>query len=193
MDFEEQRKIGFVKLLGSAYGHCAQGVAVIGLGEADKLGFFGVPCVVPVLGGELKGDFGGGCAGIAVEDFFEVLGDDFHQPVCQEDAGFIRQAKQCGMGDFFELGADGGVDLGDAVAVDVAPEAGNAVEIAAAIGINEMKALGGGDDQRIVIEPHAHGGERVPEVLAVERLQLGRSHVGVVNREAGFVNWASRQ
>ena len=51
-----------------------------------------------------------------------------------------------------------------------------------------METFGGGDDQRISIEPEAHRCEGVPEMLMVERLQLGRGHDAVVNRGAGFVN-----
>ncbi len=72
------------------------------------------------------------------------------------------------MGDLVELIADGLVDLGDAVAVDVAPEAGDAVDVAFAGGVDEVKALGPVDDQRGLGSPLPHGGERVPDVAVVE-------------------------
>src|SRR5687768_3803940 len=64
MNLEEEREVGFVEAGGAADRHGAGGVAVIGLGEADEFVFFRVAEVVPVLGGQLKGDFGGGCAGV---------------------------------------------------------------------------------------------------------------------------------
>jgi hypothetical protein len=77
------------------------------------------------------------------------------------------------MGDAVELGADGIVDLGDAVAVDVAPETADAVEIFSAIGINQIHSGGIGDDQGWLGEPGFHVGERVPEMLMVEAAKIG--------------------
>ena len=126
----------------------AEGVAVVGLGEADELvSFFGVADVEPVLGGEFEGDFGGGGAAVAVEDFLQVLRNEFHQTIGQKNRRFVREAEQGGVGDFFELGLDGVVDFGDLMAVDVAPEGGDAVEVAAAVGVDEVHAVGVCDDQ----------------------------------------------
>ena len=47
------------------------------------------------------------------------------------------------MGDFLELGEDGGVELGDAMAVDVAPEGADAVDVATAFGVDGVHAGGG--------------------------------------------------
>ena len=72
------------------------------------------------------------------------------------------------MCDFVELIADGLVDLRDLVAVDVAPEAGDAVDVAVAVGVDEVEAFGAVDDQRGLIAPLAHGGEGVPDMLVVK-------------------------
>lgn len=76
------------------------------------------------------------------------------------------------MGDAVELIADGLIDLGDAVAVDVAPEAGDAVDVAVFLGVDEVDAFGVVDDEGRGLAPLAHGGEGVPEVVVVE---LGES------------------
>ena len=75
------------------------------------------------------------------------------------------------MGDLVELISDGLVDLRDLVAVDVAPEAGDAVDVAVAFGVDQVKALGPVNDQRGLITPLAHGGKRVPDVAVVEFCQ----------------------
>ncbi len=82
------------------------------------------------------------------------------------------------MSDFFQLGFDGSIDLRDTVAVDITPEAGNAVEIAVAVAVDQMHSLGGGDDQRIGIEPKAHRSEGMPDVLLVKLAELAGVHHG---------------
>ena len=64
--------------------------------------------------------------------------------------------------------ADRLVDPGVAVAVDVAPERGDPVEVAAALGVDQVGALGPLDHQRLFLAPALLLGERVPEVVAVE-------------------------
>ena len=71
------------------------------------------------------------------------------------------------MGHAVELVAHGGVDARVAVAVDVAPERGDAVDVAAAVGVDQVGALGALDDQRLLLAPGALLGERMPEVGAV--------------------------
>ena len=60
------------------------------------------------------------------------------------------------------------VDPGVAMAVDVAPERGDAVEVAAALGVDQVGALGPLDHQRLFLAPGLLLGERVPEVVAIE-------------------------
>ncbi len=64
--------------------------------------------------------------------------------------------------------ADGLVDFGDAVSVDVAPEAGDPVDVAVPVGVDQVEPLGPVDDQRGLFTPLSHGGEWVPDVLVVE-------------------------
>ena len=168
VDFKKQRKIRFVKRGGAADGHRAGGVAVVGFGEADELMFLGMAEVEPILRGQFEGDFGGGCAGVGIKNFFEVLRDDLHQSIGQENRGLGGQAEHGGVGDFIELFADGLIYFGHAMAVDVAPERRDAVEIFVAVGVDEIHSFGAGDDQWVGVEPEGHGGEGVPEVLFVQ-------------------------
>ena len=81
------------------------------------------------------------------------------------------------MGDFFKLIADRLIDLGHAVAVHVAPQAGDAVEVAIAVAVEKMHPISAGDHKRLRIEPQFHRRERMPDVLLVELAKLLRRHV----------------
>ncbi len=71
------------------------------------------------------------------------------------------------MGDAVELGADGGVDVGVAVAVDVAPERRDAVDVAVAVRVDQVGALRALDDRRVLDGPAELLRERVPDVLSI--------------------------
>ena len=80
------------------------------------------------------------------------------------------------MGDAVELLADRAGDSGVGVTVDICPNRGIAVQVAAAFAVFEHCALAAHEDKRVVVRfaPIAHGGEGMPEVRFVERLQLRR-------------------
>ena len=50
------------------------------------------------------------------------------------------------------------VDAGVAMAVDVAPERGDAVEVAAPVAVDQVRALGPLDDQRLLLAPSPAAG-----------------------------------
>ena len=60
-----------------------------------------------------------------------------------------------------------------AVAVHVAPQRGDAVDVAPALGVDQVGALGALDDHRLLVGPSALLGERMPEAVAVAGHQLG--------------------
>src|SRR5580704_17889905 len=80
------------------------------------------------------------------------------------------------MSNAVELRPDRRVDFGDAMAVDVAPEAGNAVEISIAVAVDEVHPVRIGDDELLVGEPLPHMGEGMPDMLAVQFPQLAGVH-----------------
>ena len=69
--------------------------------------------------------------------------------------------------------ADGRVDARMAVAVDVAPQRRDAVDVGVAVGVPERAALGALDDQRVLVAPALLLGERVPEDGAVGGGEVG--------------------
>ena len=80
------------------------------------------------------------------------------------------------MGHLVQLRSDGCVNFRHTVAVDVAPQAADAVEIPVAIGVNQMHSLGCGNDQRVVGVPQLVVREWMPDVLPVEIAELVRGH-----------------
>ena len=80
----------------------------------------------------------------------------------------MGEAEHGRVGDPVELLAHRRVDPRVAMAVDVAPERGDAVDVAAAVGVDQVGALGPLDHQRLFLAPALLLGERVPEVVAVE-------------------------
>ncbi len=71
------------------------------------------------------------------------------------------------MGHCVKLIADGGVDFRDAMAVDVAPQRRDAVEVLAAVEIDEEAAVRPRDDERRFGGVGLHRREGMPDVVAV--------------------------
>ena len=71
-----------------------------------------------------------------------------------------------------ELVADRGVDARVAVAVDVAPQRRDPVDVAAAARVDQIGALAALDDERLLVLPAALLGERMPEDVRSARGQV---------------------
>ena len=166
MSFEKQGAEGFVEEVDSTEADGADGVAVVTVAEG-KEGFSGLAEVLPILEGDFGGDFHGGGAIVGVEDFGQRGWGYLDEALGQDGGGRRGKAEQGGVSDFVKLVADGPVDLWDAVAVDVAPEAGDAVEVAASLGVDEEFALAAFDFELVVAGPVGHGCEGVPEAVPV--------------------------
>ena len=95
---------------------------MVGIFEGDEFGFFAVAFILPVLVCHFEGDLDGGRAAIGIEDFGKAGRGDFDEFSGEFDGACLAQTKEGGMGDYFELVADGFIDFADAVAMDVAPE-----------------------------------------------------------------------
>ena len=81
----------------------------------------------------------------------------------QLDHDRVAVAQHGGVGDLAGLGGEGGVELGDAVAERVDPEGGDGIEVAVAVGVDQLPALGPLDDERGVAGVGRHLGEAVPD------------------------------
>jgi hypothetical protein len=81
------------------------------------------------------------------------------------------------MGDAIELRAHRLIDCRVTVAVHVAPQRRDAVQIAPPVGVNQLATLGRLDHQRLLRHPVALLRERVPEVIVIEPGSLLHSPV----------------
>jgi hypothetical protein len=167
---EEQRTVGRVEEVDAADRDRADRVAVVGLAQVDE---GGAPAVLAaalllVLEGHLQGDLGRGRARLRVEDAREATGRELDQLRGQLGRTGVGEAEHGRVRDPVELLAHGRVDAGMAMPVDVAPERGDAVDVAVPLVVDEIRSLGALDNQRLFLDPALLLGERVPEVVLVE-------------------------
>ena len=87
------------------------------------------------------------------------------------------------MADLVELTADGIVDLGNAVTVEVAPHRGEPVKVSPSLDVLEINPVTIRDDERIFGTIVEHLGEGMPNEASVEVLEAG-DFVGSQSRRA---------
>ncbi len=162
-----ERPVEAVKGLREADAHRAQGIAVVGLDERDERRTV-LAAEPPVLQRELERDLDRRRTGIGIEDAGQAGRRELREAGGEQGGRRARETEQRRVRDPVELGADGGVDRGLAVPVDVAPERRDAVQVPAAVGVDQVVALGRGDHERVGGEPLLHLGEGMPEVGVVE-------------------------
>ncbi|CAB4939571.1 unannotated protein [freshwater metagenome] len=85
----------------------------------------------------------------------------------EDDARLMGQAQEGGVVETTKLTTDRVVDLWHGVAVDVDPQARDRIEVAVAVGVDEVHALGTVDDEGSVICPPRVLGERVPDAREI--------------------------
>ena len=130
----------------------------------------------PVLEGHLDRDLHRGGAVVREEDPGKGPGGRRPEAIRELDGGDMRKAEEGGVGKAVQLGADGLVNLPAAVTEQVHPQRGDAVEVPAALRVDEVVPLPALDDQRCVFLPVGHLGEGVPDgfpVLPAQPFQYG--------------------
>ena len=148
-----------------------QRVAVIGLTEGDVAGAWPLPpCpgLQMVLKGDLEGGLGGRRAVAGKEHLRETRRYDLDQPPGQFHRGGVGEAEVGRVGNEAQLPADGSVEPRMAVAMDVAPHAGRAVDVAVARRIKQVDPLAPLDQQWLVL---GHLGEGMPDMLPIPGFQ----------------------
>ena len=118
--------------------------------------------------GPAVGELGGGRSGVRVEDAVQAGRRDLDEAVGELGGGRVGETEHGRVGDAVELLLDRGVDVGMAMAVDVAPQRRGAVDVAVAVDVDQVGSLGALDDDGILLHPSALLREGVPEVLVVE-------------------------
>ena len=165
---EQQRPVGAVEEVDAADRDRADRVAVVGAGEGDELGPLLAAALAPVLERHLERDLDRGRARLGVEDAVEARRRDLDQPAGELGGARMGEPEHRRVRDPPELVAHGGVDRRVAVAVDVAPQRRDAVDVAVAVGVDQVGALGALDHQRLLALPVELLRERVPEVALIE-------------------------
>ena len=141
----------------------AEGVAVVRRlhhGEAAALGAAGVH---PVLESDLEGRLDGAGAVGAVEEAGQPPGDVGGEPLRQLEGGGVGGAEEGAVLQPLRLAPDRLDDVGMPVAVDDRPDRGHAVDVLAAVPVDEAVALGAVDDQPRLAVVAGHRREGVPD------------------------------
>ena len=107
-----------------------------------------LPALGPPLKGHLERDLDRGRAAVGVEDAVQAPGRDRHQALGELDRRRVREAEHRRVRDPVELVADRRVDRRVAVAVDVAPQRGDAVDVGVAVGVEQVVPSARAIDQR---------------------------------------------
>ena len=126
------------------------------------------------LVGHLQRGFDGRGPVAGVEDPAQPGWCGREQRLRELDAGLVGQPEERRVREPVELRPDRGVDGRLAMTVHGDPQRGDAVEVAPAVGVDQVHALGRGDDERVVARPHRVLGERMPDVREVGGDQVRR-------------------
>ena len=177
--WEMKRREAPVKSVDAAETRCAHGVAVVGVGKREKAVALRLPPVLPALHGHLDGALNSCAAVVGKEDAGERVRDVL-RPKRDE---FLGKLDRLGVGESQErsvrhalqLVADGSVDLRVAMAVDVGPDGGVAVDVFAPLAIAQDGPLAFHQHERFVLgrAPVAHLGERMPAMAFVGGDEIG--------------------
>ena len=168
---------GFVERTDAAEARRAERVAVVGAIKGHKPRPLGRALVLPELHRHFHRRLDGCGSVVAQKNAAQGVSRKKSAELRGElDGGGVGGSEKRNMGDAFELFAEGAGDRGMAMAVNIRPDRGIAVEVAAALAVFEHRALAAHEHERMVIRfaPIAHGREGMPEVRLVERLQLRR-------------------
>ncbi len=161
--------------------HRAEGVAVVGAFHRDDptLGFLADE--LPVLERKFQGDLDGVAAVIGVEATRQGSVGQPREVFGQFRRDRVVQAEERHVGDFLGLLAQGAVQVGVVVAVDVRPDRRIAVEVALPFPVDQPAALAADQVQAGVVLIFPHLGKRVPPeapVGGIEGVLGGRSSCG---------------
>ena len=139
-----------------------------------QIGLAGASRILPILIGHLEGHFHGGRTVVRVKHLIQTGRGDLNQFAGELHGGRIGETQKCGMRHTIDLFLERAIDYRLAVTVHGNPQAGDPVQIAVAVGVDQLVAVCPVDDQRLVGDPIAHLGKRMPDMRLIQALQTGR-------------------
>ena len=160
--WKQPRGKAFVEPAAVAHGHRAEGVAVVAARQSDDAAFLGFARELPVLERKFERDLNGVGAIVAEEAAAEFSVGECGEFLGERGGLGMIDAEQRRVRDLVKLRAECGVEVGIAVAVDVGPERGGAVEVTIALDIKQPATFGAGDMEARVVQILTHLRERMP-------------------------------
>src|SRR5580692_2631152 len=141
----------------------AKGVAVICQVERKVFGFLGprLPALAPVLKCHLQCDFDRRRTIVGKENVAQAGRRNLDQAASKLDSRDIGNAKQSRVCHGVELRANGGVEFRHSMAMYVAPQRGNAIQVFTTVEVDEKTAMGPLDDERWFLRVGLHRRKRV--------------------------------
>ena len=165
----------------------AQRVAVVGQFQGDEASLISRLLrgrgLLPVLQRDLQRDLDRRRSVIRKEDVPQSMRREIDQPLGQPDRRGVRHAQRGDVGNLVQLLPDCRIDLGPPMSVDVAPEATDSIQVAAALHIDQPVPLAPFDDPGLVFR---HLREAVPDMLPVPLPQLIDAGIHAAHREIGI-------
>ena len=125
------------------------------------------PCVAAelvVLQGDPERDFDRRRSGVGVEDAGQSRWNDRRELVRELDRRRARETEKRRVRDATRLRPERLVERGVAMPVHVAPQRRYAIQVSSPAGIDQPAPVALDDDERILVEPVAHLGERMPQM-----------------------------
>ena len=178
---EEPRVEAAMKFGAGADRHRAEGIAVVGAFHRDDPALGVLPDELPILEREFEGDLDGVAAVVGEEAPGQGTAAQTSEVLGQLRRDRVVQAKEGDMRDLLELLAQGAIQVGVVVAMDVRPDRGVAVEVTLPFPVDQPVALAAHQVEPGIVQVLLHLGERVPPeapVGGVEGVQTGRVGCG---------------
>ncbi len=144
---QQDRPVDGAVEVAAAHRQGADGLAVIGLGDGDEAGLLADADLLPVLEAHLQGDFHRRGAVVGKEDLGQPRRRQGAEPGGEFHPRLVGEAGEDVVGDLFGLCGQGAIEAGMAVAEEIDPPGGDAVENAVAVVVDEVASFAPGDGQ----------------------------------------------
>ena len=167
LGFEEEVGEGAMEGFEVAKGHAAEGVAVVGGGEAGKAGAGGLAEVGAVLDGDFDGLFDGAGPVGGEEDVAVGGGHEAGEAFGEADGLGVGEVAEDAVLELGGLLLDSMDDVRVAMAKGAGPPGGDGVDEGSALVVVEIDAVGGDDDGEAVGVKGGEAGVGMPEVVKV--------------------------